>query len=169
MSDTTEFGPDVWNEFGSVLMQQAAVFHSAYEDREWLSLLKLRAKFVPAIHPAGIHVYRDEEGATWSTAYMCKSQRFATLDDIDRALREPGIHYVLYLVLEPEAPIYRLRYGTVAHRDDLSLPVPPMTQREWLALQDPTTTLLRYPHRCPRCTGPAYVGLNTIDCARGCK
>lgn len=26
----------------------------------------------------------------------------------------------------------------------------------------------RYPHSCPRCGGPAYVGLNDIDCKGGC-
>lgn len=27
----------------------------------------------------------------------------------------------------------------------------------------------RYPHACPRCAGPAYRGLNVIDCAKGCE
>lgn len=27
----------------------------------------------------------------------------------------------------------------------------------------------RYPHACPHCTGPAYVGFNRIDCARACR
>lgn len=26
----------------------------------------------------------------------------------------------------------------------------------------------RYPHPCPRCAGPAYVGLNDVDCSKGC-
>jgi hypothetical protein len=26
----------------------------------------------------------------------------------------------------------------------------------------------RFPHSCPRCKAPAYVGLNDIDCSRGC-
>jgi hypothetical protein len=26
----------------------------------------------------------------------------------------------------------------------------------------------RFPHSCPRCGGPAYVGLNDVDCAEGC-
>ncbi len=27
----------------------------------------------------------------------------------------------------------------------------------------------RYPHVCPRCSGPAYVGAVEVDCAGGCK
>jgi hypothetical protein len=26
----------------------------------------------------------------------------------------------------------------------------------------------RYPHKCPRCKGPAYIGLNKIDCKAKC-
>jgi hypothetical protein len=26
----------------------------------------------------------------------------------------------------------------------------------------------RFPHLCPHCKAPAYVGLNDIDCSRGC-
>lgn len=25
-----------------------------------------------------------------------------------------------------------------------------------------------YPHTCPKCKGPAYIGLNTIDCKKNC-
>lgn len=29
--------------------------------------------------------------------------------------------------------------------------------------------LSHYPHHCPRCDGPAYIGaINSIDCAKGC-
>ncbi len=34
-----------------------------------------------------------------------------------------------------------------------------------IPLPDPS----RYPHVCPRCSGPAYVGAVEVDCARGCK
>lgn len=27
----------------------------------------------------------------------------------------------------------------------------------------------RYPHTCPRCQGPAYIGAVEVDCAGGCK
>lgn len=27
----------------------------------------------------------------------------------------------------------------------------------------------RFPHGCPRCGGPAYIGLNDVDCAAGCR
>ena len=30
-------------------------------------------------------------------------------------------------------------------------------------------TFARYPHKCPRCGGPAYIGLKKIDCMEGCK
>jgi hypothetical protein len=33
----------------------------------------------------------------------------------------------------------------------------------------PTTDLSRYPHKCPKCTGPAYIGFNSVECSRGCK
>lgn len=26
-----------------------------------------------------------------------------------------------------------------------------------------------YPHKCPRCGGPAYESFRTVDCKRGCK
>lgn len=26
-----------------------------------------------------------------------------------------------------------------------------------------------YPHKCPRCKGPAYVGFLNVDCRNGCK
>lgn len=27
----------------------------------------------------------------------------------------------------------------------------------------------RYPKKCPKCSGPAYIGFLTVDCSRGCK
>ena len=27
----------------------------------------------------------------------------------------------------------------------------------------------RYPHSCPHCGGPAYVGMNDVDCMRRCQ
>lgn len=27
----------------------------------------------------------------------------------------------------------------------------------------------RYPHECPSCKAPAYIGLNSADCSKGCK
>lgn len=27
---------------------------------------------------------------------------------------------------------------------------------------------LRYPHTCPKCKGPAYIGLNQVDCKNLC-
>lgn len=27
----------------------------------------------------------------------------------------------------------------------------------------------RFPHTCPHCAGPAYVGLSTFECERGCR
>lgn len=27
----------------------------------------------------------------------------------------------------------------------------------------------KYPHECPRCHGPAYIGLNSVDCKAKCK
>lgn len=27
----------------------------------------------------------------------------------------------------------------------------------------------KYPHICPSCKGPAFIGLNQIDCKKGCK
>lgn len=33
----------------------------------------------------------------------------------------------------------------------------------------PSVDPSRYPHTCPRCSGPAYVGAVEVDCPRGCK
>ena len=30
-------------------------------------------------------------------------------------------------------------------------------------------TINDYPHKCPRCGGPAYVGIFKFDCPKGCK
>jgi hypothetical protein len=27
----------------------------------------------------------------------------------------------------------------------------------------------RYPHKCPKCGSPAYVGFASLDCSKGCK
>lgn len=27
----------------------------------------------------------------------------------------------------------------------------------------------RWPHKCPRCSGPAYVGFAKVECAGGCR
>jgi len=40
-------------------------------------------------------------------------------------------------------------------------------------LSTPSSTapvsLANYPHKCPKCNGPAYIGFNSIDCSKGCK
>jgi hypothetical protein len=33
----------------------------------------------------------------------------------------------------------------------------------------PTIDLNKYPHKCPTCSLPAYIGFNSIDCSNGCK
>ena len=30
-------------------------------------------------------------------------------------------------------------------------------------------TLKDYPHTCPNCKSPAYIGFNSIDCSNNCK
>lgn len=32
----------------------------------------------------------------------------------------------------------------------------------------PPKTIDHYPHSCPRCQSPAYVGLLSVDCSKGC-
>ncbi len=27
----------------------------------------------------------------------------------------------------------------------------------------------RFPHECPKCSGPAYIGFSTVECKRGCR
>jgi hypothetical protein len=27
----------------------------------------------------------------------------------------------------------------------------------------------RFPHRCPKCDKPAYIGMNNVECSAGCK
>ncbi len=27
----------------------------------------------------------------------------------------------------------------------------------------------KYPHKCPHCGGPAYVGFSSVDCQAGCR
>lgn len=43
------------------------------------------------------------------------------------------------------------------------------TRAKWQAVVARSTDPSRYPHICPRCNGPAYVGVVEMDCSRGCK
>ena len=45
----------------------------------------------------------------------------------------------------------------------------PVAERDtWLRLCVPDRDA-RYPHQCPRCSGPAYVGFVSVDCKLRCK
>ena len=33
----------------------------------------------------------------------------------------------------------------------------------------PSTSSKEYPHTCPKCGAPAYIGLTSIDCSKGCN
>jgi hypothetical protein len=33
----------------------------------------------------------------------------------------------------------------------------------------PTIDMSKYPHKCPRCSNPAYIGFSVIDCSSNCK
>lgn len=44
-------------------------------------------------------------------------------------------------------------------RQDLQLMVAPAA---------PAVDATRFPHVCPRCKAPAYIGFNTTDCSKGC-
>lgn len=33
----------------------------------------------------------------------------------------------------------------------------------------PTPGADRFPHKCPRCGSPAYLGFSSIDCSKGCQ
>ncbi len=34
---------------------------------------------------------------------------------------------------------------------------------------EPVSAENRYPHKCPHCGGPAYIGLGPVDCSAGCN
>jgi hypothetical protein len=37
------------------------------------------------------------------------------------------------------------------------------------AITTPTIDVSKYPHKCPKCGKPAYVGFSSIDCSANCK
>ena len=169
--------PKDWDQFGSLLTRGKGVMPGAM----FVNLTPLKERVLPATMPAGLFFYLDDDNHICSQAYVCRAYKVhadhAAVDELLR--RTPGIHNLMYVqVLSPGPPLWLARFGsispgTIAYERPF---VQPMLVTEILdGLLRPTPAVRleldpgHWPHRCPYCSGPAYVGLNTVDCQRGCR
>lgn len=142
---------------------------------DYVDLSRLSTPVLPATLPSLLHFYRERDGSLLSIAATCRTQPCRGYAGAEKLLRTPGLKYLMYICdisdssTGPEYWHLRMASFPAGEQTEGSLVVP-ITVNEILAklggeVEHP---LDRFPHRCPRCAGPAYVGLNSIDCMRGC-
>lgn len=171
--------PKDWDAFGTA--------HRASANRTFVDLRPLTSPVMPAVLPGLLHYYYethpDGSFTIGSYALTCRSERIVGCDSIDRYIRlddrlaQPGIHYLLY-VEDVGGDEWNLRVGTVPPGSGTPYTHPvakPRTVGEILGGRMPvlppprSVDPGRFPHSCPRCSGPAYVGFLEVDCQRGCR
>lgn len=153
-----------WDEFGSIHRPKENL-----QDSRTIDYVDLRTfddcYVVPIALPANLHFYWSMP--TISTlGFVVRSQKFKSVDEIHQLLRGPGMHYVLYCALHDASVTlrwYTVRADTDEYKNAL---IPKRSVTDQLS-GPPSLNLSKYPHRCPKCSRPAYVGLNEVDCSGG--
>lgn len=162
---------DSWDEYGTTLRMRG--LDDAGVPWRYLDLRTVpgSGRFVPATHPANLQFWTatDVDGSVTlnSTAFVVNSIVLIGLDRVGRRLESPGLHRLLYIRdLGNDQWNLRLHtFGPGTPECDSAL-LKPMSQRDWLARKAGKSD--RFPHECPRCKGPAFVGAVLVDCQRRC-
>jgi len=118
--------------------------------------------------PAGLHFYNDG-GAVSSVSILGKTVITQSYERMVELLGLPGILHLM-AVKKLAGGDYAMRGSRILGGAPEQSPVSrPRTMQEWLdAWGSPQLDLSRFPHTCPRCGDPAYIGFTTIECSKGC-
>lgn len=170
LSDASSLDMGSWDERGSTL--RARGLDDDGVPLRYLDLTEVPGRFVPAITPANHHLWRDPDTKAGGpdamvTAYVTRTIVIVGLDRVGKRLESPGLHRLMY-VRDMGDGSYRMRMHTFGpgSPECEHTGFQPRTQREWLAMKAGKSD--RFPHECPRCGGPAFVGAVLVDCQRRC-
>lgn len=162
-----------WDEFGSIHRPRTMEILGVTRTLEYVDLRQFDdCHVIPIGLPANLHCYwNDDRSGISVDSFVVKSRKFKSVYDIHCYLVRPGIHYILYAMYHDA--VIQLRWhtveaGTKEHDNAVvtMMSVADRLKQARLACQvDPG----RFPHTCPRCRAPAYVGFSDVDCSRGCR
>lgn len=138
---------------------------------DYVDLTQLDVRFLPQTHPASIHFYREGD-AIISVPFTSLCSRVVGLRGVEKLLSASGVHHLLYVFTRKDDRLTSVRsrcFRSGTPEADFCVGVPG-AMSEWIALWnsesvDPT----RFPHWCPRCGRPAYIGMNQIECSGSCR
>jgi hypothetical protein len=160
-----------WDEFGS----RAGRFSPPFPPPP-RSLLHLKAPILPAPLPTGIHYYKNERGELCSRSYAVSNYSCGDMEDVDGLLRGAKatgeVVYVFAVWAVPNATNLTVRCAFVDDEPAYSSffkPLPPAELLEFLRKNGGGPDRGRFPHDCPFCQRPAFVGFNQVDCSGGCR
>lgn len=137
--------------------------------RSYLDLSGLDHPLIPTAAITGYHEYRGASGHLVRGAFSCSTMTFKYVADVLDCLSAPGVHIVALCSIMDDG-IDRF-YTLLQHWYPTHLPEAmhpftfPRPFREWLPK---AIDQMYYPHVCPTCGAPAYIGLNVIDCSAEC-
>jgi len=145
------------------------VIASSFADWEVINLSELGAWCVPAPSKHGRHEWRDPRGVIRTTEFTPMGQEFETTDALQRYLRSEGIVRLMLALKLPQST-----RGIIALVMRFTPPAPEyfrsvLLPRPWATWLEPAVDPSRFPHTCPACEAPAYIGLRTVECSEaGC-
>lgn len=161
-----------WDEYGALYRMKTRDFGGMQIPINYVDLREFdRCHVIPIGLPTNLHFYRNDTGGICSAAFVVRSRMFSSVYHIHEHLVRPGIHYVLYAVYHDayvQLRSYSIETGTPEH-DGSIVKMMSVTDRLKLSLTAGSLDLKLFPHSCPRCHAPAYVGFSDVDCSRGCR
>lgn len=133
----------------------------------YIDLTPLKSKFLISKYTSGDHLYHDEYDNLCRGAFACSLKRVYTpsydaVDEMFSALSDEGVnvvHYMMNILVEDGR--WYMRAGYVTGIEARFSVEKPMTMKEHLGICDNK----KFPHSCPKCRAPAYVGFLQIDCS----
>lgn len=151
-----------FDRFGSTL-------RNIEKDVEYLDLTQFDVKFIFQSRPAGLH-FHSQRGEILSSPFLPRVTMVRPNGGVEQLLSQPGVHHLMYVQRRSgHVPLFVrshvFRAGTP--QAEFST-VQPKTMSEWLVSWGDAVDLTRFPHCCPRCSKPAYIGFSVVECSAGC-
>lgn len=141
---------------------------SAEVEADYLDLRQFDIRFFPATHPAGIFFY-EKDGDFISSPYVCRSTRVpGGIEGVRDFLSQPGVHCLMYVQRRFNDRLLYVRskhFAPGTPEADYYVGIP-LSMSGWLSKWHGTPDLSRFPHSCPSCSSPAYIGFSVIECSR---
>lgn len=137
---------------------------------EYVDLTQFHAPVVPSLHDSQLHEYRNGMARLETAAFTHELIVLSSIELVDGFLTDrPGLVRLLVCVREPctGGHVYGVwshcfPFGTREADSPIMLPRP---YADWL---EPEPDRVHYPHTCPRCAAPAYIGMRIVECSGGC-